>query len=548
MTFVRDGITLLGLDPIRRAGRTADAVDVKDRTLYFCPSILYGYGIDRLLASLDAKAPNSAVLCIEADSELYDLTMQHIDPVLMQNKKLHITNICSAEQLCTLVNKLWGAMAFHRIEMIKFTGGFQLNGELYESLCHALRREIATDLGNVMTLAKLGRLYIRNFFCNLPLVSEFPSMECLSFGSAPILVLGAGPSLDETLDALDPCYAKAENRPFGIVCVDTCLGSLRERNIEPDLVVILESQHWNLRDFIGCRGWNIAAAIDLSALPSSTRQLGGNGYLFFTPWTNLRIFNRLSKAKLLPLTIPPLGSVGLTAVEISRRLTKGKIICAGLDFSFTADKYHARGSPGHRAGINIQTRFRRILNTIVFDKSSVGAVSKKGEAVYTSPSLKHYRNLFIQEFAGDLRLYDIIDSGLSLGIKTLSLKNAIEMLENKEFCREQTKNNGLVRQPGWLSNNSNVFCGKMNNSMEKAIIFLNNEKKQLEELKNILTGEITADQKRLNVLIDECDYLWAHFPDCSQSRPLNLESDSALSFLKRVRLEIEPVLKLLIDK
>jgi len=530
--FVRNGVTLLGLDPVRRAERTADAVTVKDKTLYFCPSILYGYGIKRLIERLE-KAPGSAVLCVEADSELYDLTLRNIDPILLQNKKIHITNVCAAAPLCTLVSELWGTKTFRRIEIIKFTGGFQLNGELYESLCNALRREIATDLGNVMTLAKLGRLYIRNLFRNLSLISRFPSIEFLSFGNMPVLVLGAGPSLDETLDALDYRYAKAGSRPYKIICVDTCLGSLRERNIEPDLAVILESQHWNLRDFIGCKGWNISAAMDLSALPSSTQQLEGNGYLFFTPWTNLRIFNRLRKEKLLPAVIPPLGSVGLTAVEIARRLTKGKIICAGLDFSFTADKYHARGSPGHKTRINVQTRLQRILNTITFDKSSAGAVSKKSGMVYTSPSLKHYRNLFIQEFSGDLRLFDIADSGLSLELNTLSLKDALGVLENENCCQKQAE--------------FSPFNEKMNNGMEeKVLIFLDNEKKLLNELKNILIGEAEADQQRFNVLIDECDYLWAHFPDCSQGRPPDLGIDSALSFLKRVRAEIDPMLKRLI--
>jgi len=46
----------------------------------------------------------------------------------------------------------------------------------------------------------------------------------------------------------------------------------------------------------------------------------------------------------------------------------------------------------------------------------------------------------------------------------------------------------------------------------------------------------------LSVLIDECDYLWAHFPDYSGGVKPKL---SDLSFLKRVRTEIEPMLKLL---
>jgi len=196
MPLVRNGITLLsGVDPVRRAERTADAVSVKDNTLYFCPSVLYGYGLARLLSRLEQTAPNSAVLCVEADGELYELTKQNIDPALLANGRLRITNICDEEALCSLVREAWGARAFRYIDVVRFSGGWQLFPELYDSLCFALRREIATDWSNALTLAKLGRLYIRNALRNLSLLPRFPSCAALSFGDAPVLVLGAGPSL-----------------------------------------------------------------------------------------------------------------------------------------------------------------------------------------------------------------------------------------------------------------------------------------------------------------------------------------------------------------
>jgi hypothetical protein len=64
----------------------------------------------------------------------------------------------------------------------------------------------------------------------------------------------------------------------------------------------------------------------------------------------------------------------------------------------------------------------------------------------------------------------------------------------------------------------------------------------LEELRNILTGEAAADQQRLKCLVDECDYLWGHFPDYAGGRDADL---SDISFLKRIRAEIDPMLKLI---
>jgi len=541
-SLVKNGKTLLsGIDPVRRAGKVCDAVSVKEKTLYFCPSPIYGWGLSRLLERLEKEAPSSAVLCVEADSELFELSQKNIDISILNNKRVHITKICDIEKIYSLICDLWGSMSFRRIEVVRFTGGYQLFPQIYDSLCEMLRRQFADDWSNALTLTKLGRLFIRNCIRNLSLVSIFPSISELSFGEDPVLVLGAGPSLDETLDALQ-ITMKNTQRMFKIICVDTCLGALKDRGISPDLVVILESQHWNLRDFIGSADAKISAAIDISSLPASAKILNGESFLFFTPWTHLKIFERLKDARILPAAISPLGSVGLTAVHITRRLTRGKIFCAGLDFSFTADKYHARGTPGHRGKLNKKTRLLQFFNNAAFDETAIAAVSKSGENVYTNPVMKNYRALFEQEFGGDERVYDIEGTGLPLGVKTLSIDEVMEELKKENNHREHGGHGGENEETVRVRTVKPEVCGKK----EKINSFYENEKKMLAELRGILTGEAEANQERLNALITECDYLWAHFPDCagrnndSQKKYLNEKS-----FLKRVRAEIDPMLKLI---
>jgi len=542
--MVKNGKTILsGINPAGRADKIVDSLQIKNRTLYFCPSPLYGYGLTQLLSRLENEAHGSAVLCIEIDPEFFNLSAENIDASITENKKFHLTNIFDIEKLFAVIRGKWGVMAFRRIEMIRLNGGWQLFAKEYDSITEQLRSEIALQWSNALTLNKLGRLFIRNLFRNLPLLADFQSIEKLSYGSSPVLVLGAGPSLDEVLEQIiikrEPGTKNNEQRAarcYKIICVDTCLGALKERGVIPDLVVILESQHWNLRDFIGCKGWEVNAAIDLSSLPSSALLLSGGGFLFFTEWTNLRVFKRLKEAGLLPFFMPPLGSVGLTAVEIARNLTTGKIICAGLDFSFTQDKYHARSTPGHRSKLNSHNRFRGLMNIASYDSYSTAAASKSGESVYTSPSMKNYRNLFESYFSGDSRIYDIEGSGLSLGVKTLSMNEAISILNEKNLNSESTQTS---------TNNCRDIEEKVREAHGKRndiILFYKSERKRLEELKDILTGEKKADKERLSVLLNECDYLWAHFPDYSGGR----ECDTAdLSFLKRVRAEIDPMLKLL---
>jgi hypothetical protein len=301
------------------------------------------------------------------------------------------------------------------------------------------------------------------------------------------------------------------------------------RNITPDLAIILESQHWNLGDFTGLSGWKIPAAMDLSALPRSGGVLSGGLFLFFTPWTKLAILERLKAAGLLPLQLPPLGSVGLSAVAAALRLTRGPVITAGLDFSFTFDLYHARSTPEHLKRLRCHNRFTPLFNTdYVYGGAAFKTVSRTGDPVFSSPALTHYRNLFEREFSAAAgRLFDITGSGLPLGIKSLSPEEAVNVLSrNKDFTTE--KKEKTTNYPLPTTNSLNAF--------------VRDEQDRLILLRNILTGAVPQDNKTLDLLIDECDYLWAHFPDyaASSRRP----DHAGISFLKRLRAEIEPFLAL----
>jgi hypothetical protein len=549
--FQWNGKTLLsGIDPAGRAERIASAVPVSDRTLYLCPSPLYGYGLERLLSRL-ACFSHSALLCVEAEPELFALAQEHLNPDLKNNPQLRLTNRREEGALCALLRKEWGPRFFRRVEMVRLNGGWQIHAELYDMLADSLRREITLDWINAMTLTKLGRRYIRNALRNLRLIPHCRPLGSLSFGGDPTLVLGAGPSLDKTLDLLQSHFGQAllnpAERPFRIICVDTCLSALKERNITPDMAVILESQHWNLEDFTGLSGWNIPAAMDLSALPRSADILSGELFLFFTPWTELNIFERMGAAGLLPTSLPPLGSVGLSAAAIARLLTSGTIITAGLDFSFTLDSSHARSTPEHKKRLRRHNRLRGLLNAeAAFGQAVFSALSKTGHRVFSNPSMRNYRDLFEREFGtnGDSAFFDMgngeSDSGLPLGIRSLPPESAFKALSGGKTITP----NDRPPLDGTASINENAPAS------EKLPSFIRDEQNRLILLRDMLSGGSAMDNSALAGLVDECDYLWAHFPDYAAAgrRPSQAEfeagSDAAISFLKRLRVEIDPFLKI----
>jgi hypothetical protein len=531
------GKTLLScLDPPGQADRLVAAQKILDRTLYFCPSPLYGYGLDRLLERLKQEAPNSAVLCVETEAPLLALSQTRIDPSLLNHPRLRLTGTRNPPELCALVKNAWGSRGFRRVETLRLSAGWRLDPAAYNALAEALGRELVLDWGNAMTLVKLGRLYIKNALRNLSLIPRASFLEELSFSSDPVLVLGAGPSLDNILEGLTRFFGEAlftaSRRPFRIVAVDTALPCLRERNIKPDLAAVLECQHWNLRDFIGSRGWEIPAAIDLSALPATGEILGGRTFLFFTPWTKLSLFSRLEAAGLLPGAFPPLGSVALSAAAIALSLGSGPVLTGGIDFSFTLDKYHARSTPGHREKLRRQNRFRGILNAAAaFRPAAFNAAAKSGIPVRCDPAMRGYRDLFEREFAGEQRLWDIAGDGLPLGIPALDMAAACQIL-GSPGPRGGTHTPAAPRAERPAADSDKRKAGALRGLALR-------ERETLAALRNILTGKTGASPEELEALLDRADYLWAHFPDCAGTggrRPPGTD----LSFLKRVRAELDP--------
>ncbi|MDR2159521.1 MAG: DUF115 domain-containing protein [Treponema sp.] len=554
------GRTLLSLvDPAAQGERLAEKVRISGRTLYFCPSPLYGYGLCLLLEKMEKAAVSSALVCVELDDKLLDLSLRYMDRSVLAHPRFRLTGTGSAAGLCSLVRSAWGPRTFRRVEILRFSAGWRLFPERYDELAAALDREIALDWGNAMTLVKLGRRYIRNALRNLSLIPGAVSVSDLSFGSAPVLVLGAGPSLDGVLQGLadnfGPRLADRDRRPFRIVCVDTCLAPLAARNIRPDLVVALESQHWNLRDFVGAGDRETALAMDLSALPATAETLG-KVYLFYTPWTELRIFDRLEEQGLLPCRFLPLGSVGLSAVLIALEISRGPVITAGIDFSFTLDSYHARAAAEHGERLGRQNRFRGILNAeAAFRRNSFPVFSKSGTAVRSDPSMRNYRYLFEREFASRDRLRDTEGTGLFLGIPVLAPEALYDALAGPpaekdppvtEACLPAGGSSLRAAEdvPADPGAEESPPSGRI--AAERAArlgAFISTERETILHLRRILTGERTAAADELEGILDRCDYLWAHFPDCAGAegrRP----SGTDISFLKRVRAEIDPFVKL----
>jgi hypothetical protein len=84
---------------------------------------------------LDKLEPNSAVLCVEADENLFEISQKNMDK---NSASLSLVKLTNAEKLCAFVRDTWGERIFRRVEEIRLSGGWQLFPQLYGDLIQAL--------------------------------------------------------------------------------------------------------------------------------------------------------------------------------------------------------------------------------------------------------------------------------------------------------------------------------------------------------------------------------------------------------------------------
>jgi hypothetical protein len=317
--------------------------EVPERTIVFVPSLGLGYGLDALVQRCP---PSSHILCIEADQALMALAVGFTLP---KDPRLSIYRTHDPLVVATLARAL-GIERFRRCRLVNLCGGYHLARSLYDEMFRVLERLLAEHWQNRMTAIHLGSLWVKNCLENVALVPRSLPLAALRSPGA-VVVAGAGPSLEESLDQL-----WALRPHVRLLAVDTALPVLAAHGVRPDLVFILEAQHANLYDFLPLPDPTIDVVADLTAHPGCLRLFRARRALVLTGFRDLSLFRRMEEHGLRPPDLRPLGSVGVAACALALELTPDEVLTVGLDFAYRGDKTHAAGSPFHTYGLCRGTR------------------------------------------------------------------------------------------------------------------------------------------------------------------------------------------------
>ncbi len=441
---------------------------------------------------------------------------------------------------------------FRRVRLVTLSGGYSLNARAYRSVVDYATQEIQRQWQNVLTEVQLGRRWMRNLLRNLPLILEARDAAALRT-DRPVVVAAAGPSLEESI----PLLRRVRDRVC-VVAVDTAAAPLVAAGVRPDLVVTLDGQWANLQDFVGLPavdggavgggavdgGTDCAAGAESAGTPGGDRvatsgagpspgpavlgelatyptalRVAGHGaprrWLFSTDFAPLRIFDRMAKHGLRPCSMPPRGSVGITAVELALRMTESEVLICGLDLAFDPVHTHARDSTIHRWHLRTSNRLDPLPAwRLAFRHNLLHREDKNAHHTGTTAVLLSYAAQLGELAKGDARLLDISPRGIPLGVRRVSPEQVEELLP------------AAGGEPAVATAGDCDPTGSTRGaSLEDLSRFLARELELLARLKTaaraLLDGSPkTAEREaEYRTLLDECDYAWLHFPDEASSEP-----------------------------
>ena len=212
--------------------------------------------------------------------------------------------------------------------VLEWQPGMEAFPEEARAVREALARALSRNASEAATTRASGRRWIANAVRNFLGVEELVMMGRLT---APVLVLGAGPSLPEALALLEPL-----RESFHVIAVSSAAAAALARGIVPDLVVNTDPGWWSFPHLATLAGRSIPVAMPLSACQpwhASPILVVDQGLAFES-----ELAGRLGPA----LRLPSHGTVSGSALFLAATMGSGPIVVAGFDFAATASESHAR--------------------------------------------------------------------------------------------------------------------------------------------------------------------------------------------------------------
>lgn len=196
-------------------------------------------------------------------------------------------------------------------------------------------KELVIKLGIAeKTFLTMGREMVINNWRNIE--KNFPEAVELrdSFEAKEIVVVAAGPSLDDSLETIKSWQGKK-----AIICVGTVFKKLIKRGVKPDYVVVTDPQKRTMRQIEGVEEETVPMILGMDAYWGFAELYKGEKNIVYSYTYDKEVSDYVSS------NAKAVWSVGSTvtylAVEMAIQMGAKKIYLAGVDLAFPGGVTHA---------------------------------------------------------------------------------------------------------------------------------------------------------------------------------------------------------------
>lgn len=356
-------------------------------------------------------------------------------------------------------------------------------GDIYKSFYDRIIIEIRTEISDRVTRVNLNDEWIQNAVLNIPAILRAGSINRFKgiFKGKDALMIAAGPSLMHSIE-----YIKKKTDDYIIFSVGTALKPLLKAGIEPDFIVVADSDVFLMKQFSGLEmtGKSILLTSPI-IFPDVPGMFPKEKLAFFSTSVPVNFNEFLSGIDFSLDGLAAGGTVSLTAIDAAVYCGCEKIIFCGLDLSFLDD------GTTHAGGSMYDGQKSRKENL-------VKVKGNFGKEVFTSRPLSTYITLidrYLENTLGNKKIsfYNAASGGALLNNTTVISPAEILTLSNsdKAFDKKQVLSSALGKQEIVQD--------------EKALAFLERTMTEILELKNTAEKALNAAEmlNKLNIKIRE---------------------------------------------
>ncbi|WP_317367066.1 6-hydroxymethylpterin diphosphokinase MptE-like protein [uncultured Tyzzerella sp.] len=399
---------------------------------------MFGFGLSYYVEELyNQVKERGRIVVFEPDKEIFDIAMKNIDMChILGNKDISIA--FSIDSMFSLVNL---DNCDYRIESVFLYK--EIYFDTYKEFAKKIKEVLRNIKMNFHTRHAYKYIWLKSTFSNFSYflnsykLFDFENM----FKDKPIIVVGAGPSLNKNIHLLKELKGKV-----CIISVFSAAKVLEKEGIVPDFIATIDSLQYGITDF------------------------EANIPLIYTKYCNNELLKKHNSNKILSITLNEFLKFVLKDIEedgvsvgptvtyfcttVATYFGASQIILIGQDFSWTKDNIHAKGS----------VHDKNLYDYKEYHHYNMPVEDMYGNTVYSNEPFMYFREIF-ENYAKDLpqnvRIIQASEGGLKIpGVETRTLRECIDIYCKDKYCDIQKIINNKFKE-------SNIICNDKEEAFKK---------------------------------------------------------------------------------